>query len=243
MSKIKKINFSLEDKPVVSDAFSAAMRHHAGIYRKYTGEPYINHPIRVAELMVQAGYYDQDSLAAAFLHDCAEDECIDGHKMNINRICSDFGPRVGRFVGFLTKSGSYKTRASRESVYATVVGSAPQEVIAIKMCDMLDNTKDIVEHDLDFAQKYIEEKQLFLKRVRDKSGYYRRSEYGVGSWSCPRLDTLDGMLSLQLTDQLNLCAQLILKDGLENEAKMKALDEEVQSIIAAEQIDKMKSLF
>ena len=52
-------------------AFEYANAHHGQQLRK-SGEPYITHPIAVAELVADLGL-DMDSIIAALLHDCIED--------------------------------------------------------------------------------------------------------------------------------------------------------------------------
>ena len=60
------------------EIFSKAMRFasikHRDQRRKgKSAAPYINHPIEVADILVQSGVKDYDVLAAALLHDTVED--------------------------------------------------------------------------------------------------------------------------------------------------------------------------
>lgn len=57
--------------PIVAKAYAIAVKAHAGIKRK-SGEPYINHPLRVAQSLQEAGFNDE-VVATALLHDSVED--------------------------------------------------------------------------------------------------------------------------------------------------------------------------
>ncbi|MFR4414944.1 MAG: HD domain-containing protein [Butyricicoccus sp.] len=52
-------------------AYECAAKAHEGQKRR-NGEPYIIHPVAVAEIVVEMGL-DTDSICAALLHDCIED--------------------------------------------------------------------------------------------------------------------------------------------------------------------------
>jgi (p)ppGpp synthase/HD superfamily hydrolase len=54
---------------IADEALIFAFHAHEGQTRRYSGEPYICHPIRVADELRRNGYTDQGLLAAAFLHD------------------------------------------------------------------------------------------------------------------------------------------------------------------------------
>src|SRR3546814_15231434 len=80
---------SSTQSPLVSKALAYAAAAHGSIdhVRKYTGEPYIHHPIEVMEI-VSSVPHTEDMLAAALLHDTIEDTSVT--QEDINR---EFGPR------------------------------------------------------------------------------------------------------------------------------------------------------
>ena len=91
-----------------------AEQSHAGQVRKYTGEAYITHPIRVAEL-VNEHVQDDNVLCAALLHDVVED-C----EVTIEEIEQLFGGEIAEYVWYLTKPPSFvgdreKAKAIRPS--------------------------------------------------------------------------------------------------------------------------------
>lgn len=61
--------------PLLSKAYSIACSAHAGVRRK-TGEPYINHPLRVA-LRLSANGHSEEAVAVALLHDAVEDSALE----------------------------------------------------------------------------------------------------------------------------------------------------------------------
>ena len=81
---------------VVNKALAYATDAHKGQVRKYTGEPYIVHPIEVMET-VRRVMDDPEVQAAALLHDVVEDTPV-----SIRDIEDVFGPRVAALVSDLT---------------------------------------------------------------------------------------------------------------------------------------------
>ena len=65
------IRYSDEDKDKIAAAAVFAAKKHGDQKRK-SGEPYITHPIAVAEILMQIGM-DADTVSAGLLHDTLED--------------------------------------------------------------------------------------------------------------------------------------------------------------------------
>lgn len=131
--------------------------------RKYTGEPYINHPAAVVEL-VRSVPHTPEMLAAAWLHDVVED-CgvpLDG----IERL---FGYEVACLVENLTdvSKPSDGTRAVRKEIDRQHTALASPAAKTIKLADLIDNTASIVERDPNFARVYLREKALLLEVLRE----------------------------------------------------------------------------
>ena len=82
----------------VEAAFWYAADLHAGQVR-LSGEPYVSHPVAVAEIVILLGL-DTDSVCAALLHDTVED-CAD--KTNLDVLKEKFGADVAMLVDGLTK--------------------------------------------------------------------------------------------------------------------------------------------
>jgi len=212
------MHLDTSNKPMVERALRIATSHHKGVFRRYTNEPYINHPVRVAEMLLLFGIVDQETLCAALLHDCLEDKSALGHTMNPRYITEATNGRVLRWVELLTNSET-GNRKARKAKAALRIMNAPWQVQAIKLCDIMDNCKGIAQHDPDFASVYLEEK-------RNMIGMIRRT---------PELtDMIDSAKDI-VTDETNAVALWRLRTGKEEQAKQVRRDEEIEQIIAAEE--------
>ncbi|MGM9652170.1 MAG: RelA/SpoT family protein [Eubacteriales bacterium] len=146
---IDKLLLSLEssgkkyDIPKIQRAFAYAAKLHEGQFRN-SGDPYISHPIAVAEIVASLGL-DTDSICAAFLHDTVED-CPD--KTNLGLIREYFGPDVAMLVDGLTKMENIniqdKEEAHMENIRKMLLAMSKDiRVIFIKLCDRLHNMRTL----------------------------------------------------------------------------------------------------
>ena len=116
---------------------------HEGQFR-ISGEPYISHPVAVAEIVVDLGL-DTNSICAALLHDTVED-CSD--KTNLPEIEKRFGKEVALLVDGLTKiplvNVEDKEEAQIENIRKMLLAmSKDVRVIFIKLCDRLHNIRTL----------------------------------------------------------------------------------------------------
>ena len=116
---------------------------HVGQMRQ-SGEPYISHPIAVAEIVAGLGL-DTDSICAAFLHDTVED-CPD--KTDINKVRELFGDDVALLVDGVTKIKSINIEDKEETHIENIrkmllAMSKDIRVIFIKLCDRLHNMRTL----------------------------------------------------------------------------------------------------
>lgn len=144
-----------------------ATKAHEGQVRKYTGEPYINHPAAVVETLREINA-SETVLAAAWLHDVVEDTKLE--LRDVERIC---GCDVAELVMWLTDISrpSDGNRAKRKAIDRGHLERAPRDAQTIKLADLLDNTRSIAKHDPNFAKVYLREKNALLKVL--KYGDYR----------------------------------------------------------------------
>jgi|TARA_Y100000310_G_C20621718_1_gene783696 (p)ppGpp synthase/HD superfamily hydrolase len=143
---------------VIDRAIEFATLAHRGQVRRYTGEPYIVHPVEVMEI-VSTVSDDSEVLAAALLHDTVEDTPI-----SLQDIRYEFGDRVAGLVDQLTdrsrpEDGNRKARKEIDRVH---LSTASPEAQTVKLADLISNTRSIVEHDPVFAKVYMREKLLLL---------------------------------------------------------------------------------
>ena len=123
----------------ITKAYDLANEAHAGQKRR-SGEPYISHPLNVAELLVELGM-DSESVEAGLLHDVVEDTSVD-----LSTLESKFGTGVMRLVDGVTKltkmqfSSVEEQRA--ESIRKMLLAmSQDVRVMIIKLCDRLHNMR------------------------------------------------------------------------------------------------------
>lgn len=134
----------------------------AGQRRKYTDEPYIVHPAAVAEL-VRSVSDDEAMIAAAWLHDTVEDTAS-----TLQDIEEHFGARVAHLVDMLTDSAQpqAKNRTARKLAHFRHTAEASPEAQTIKLADIIDNTRAIVQFDPNFARVYLVEKQIQIQLLQ-----------------------------------------------------------------------------
>lgn len=127
----------------IERAYLYAKALHEGQFR-VSGEPYISHPIAVAEIVTSLGL-DTDSICSAFLHDTVED-CPD--KTNLDIIRSRFGDDVAMLVDGLTKlkviNVEDKEEQNMENIRKMLLAMSKDiRVIFIKLCDRLHNMRTL----------------------------------------------------------------------------------------------------
>ncbi len=131
------------DLEKIQKAYEYADKLHEGQFRN-SGDPYISHPIAVAEIVASLGL-DTDSICAAFLHDTVED-CPD--KTNLDILKSLFGGDVALLVDGLTKLENIniqdKEEAQMENIRKMLLAMSKDiRVIFIKLCDRLHNMRTL----------------------------------------------------------------------------------------------------
>ena len=118
-------------------AFIAAEKAHSGQLRK-SGEPYITHPVAVAQILIDLGM-DLATIMAALLHDTVEDTSY-----SIEQIKAEFGDEVTSLVDGVTKLDklTYGPTAEAETLLKMVVAmSRDIRVLVIKLADRLHNAR------------------------------------------------------------------------------------------------------
>ena len=129
------------DLEVIQRAYAYADEKHKNQLRK-SGEPYIIHPLAVAEIVAEIGL-DTDAIAAALLHDCLED--TDASFEEISRL---FGETVANLVEGVTKLTrvQYSTMEEQQMENLRKMFMAMSKdirVILIKIADRLHNTRTL----------------------------------------------------------------------------------------------------
>ncbi|MBR2027313.1 MAG: bifunctional (p)ppGpp synthetase/guanosine-3',5'-bis(diphosphate) 3'-pyrophosphohydrolase [Alistipes sp.] len=137
----KKICKGEESWNMIKRAYFLAKEAHSGVRRR-SGEPYMLHPIAVAQIAVDEIGLGAKSVIAALLHDVVED--TDYTVEDIEHI---FGPKIASMVDGLTKmSGVFNAETSAQAEYfrkVLLTLSDDVRVILIKIADRLHNMRTL----------------------------------------------------------------------------------------------------
>lgn len=133
------------------EAYKVAEQKHQGQTRK-DGSPYINHPLKVAELVKK--YFSEhprvnELITAAYLHDTVEDT-----DETIEDIRKNFGEYVAYLVGGVTKDASTQKRVGKTNYLCNKMVDMEEDILNLKLCDRLANILDLSNAPDDFKEKY-----------------------------------------------------------------------------------------
>ncbi|MEV7608980.1 bifunctional (p)ppGpp synthetase/guanosine-3',5'-bis(diphosphate) 3'-pyrophosphohydrolase [Microbacterium sp. NPDC089320] len=132
-----RANHPRGDLAVIERAYAVAKEKHAGQQRQ-SGEPYITHPLAVAQILAEMGLGPR-AIAAALLHDTVEDT---GYALT--DLTAEFGDEVAMLVDGVTKLDKvkYGESAQAETVRKMIVAMSKDiRVLLIKLADRLHNAR------------------------------------------------------------------------------------------------------
>lgn len=140
LNTILKFN-SNYDIELIGRAYDVAEEMHRSQLRK-SGEPYLIHPMAVAEILADLGM-DEETIVAGLLHDVVEDT-----EYTEKQLVADFGEEVGLLVDGVTKLGSLKFQSKEERQAENLrkmflAMSKDIRVLIIKLSDRLHNLRTI----------------------------------------------------------------------------------------------------
>jgi GTP pyrophosphokinase len=127
---------------IITKAYNFARQAHKGV-RRLSGEPYIMHPIAVAQIACEEMGLGSTSICSALLHDVVEDT-----DYTVEDIENIFGPKISQIVDGLTKisGGIFGDKASAQAENfkkLLLTMSDDIRVILIKICDRLHNMRTL----------------------------------------------------------------------------------------------------
>ncbi len=134
-------NFTQEEAEMIHKAYVFAKEAHDGQLR-YSGQPYIIHPVAVATILVDL-CMDYQSVVAALLHDTVEDTDV-----SLENVKNDYGEDVAKLVDGVTKLGkvplSTKEEEQAENIRKMLLAMSEDiRVIIIKLADRLHNMRTL----------------------------------------------------------------------------------------------------
>jgi guanosine-3',5'-bis(diphosphate) 3'-pyrophosphohydrolase len=141
----------------------AAHKHRDQRRKDPEASPYINHPIALADVLVnEGGVTDVEVLCAALLHDTVEDTATTSEEL-----AGAFGERVARIVAEVTDDKTL-SKSERKRLQVEHAGRLSQEAKLVKLADKICNLRDVAERapaswDLARRREYFD----WAKRVVD----------------------------------------------------------------------------
>ena len=129
------------DEEPIRRAYAVAKQAHAGQFRQ-TGDPYISHPIAVAQILADYAL-DPPTIAAALMHDVVEDTSV-----TLEDLDADFGSEIAMLIDGVTKLDRIKTSTWEERQAGTIrkmaVAMAKDiRVLLIKLADRIHNMRTV----------------------------------------------------------------------------------------------------
>ncbi len=155
---------------LILQAYEFAKKKHEGIMRK-SGEPYITHPVNVAELLVNFGFAQTQIICAALLHDVIEDS--NTTKTEIKKI---FGNDIAELVDGLTKLTEKETgyeQYKAENLKKIILATANDiRIMIIKLVDRLHNMQSLHFFRIEKQQRISQETLKIYAPIAEKIGLY-----------------------------------------------------------------------
>jgi guanosine-3',5'-bis(diphosphate) 3'-pyrophosphohydrolase len=155
---------------IVVDAYEFASLAHEG-QRRYSGEPYITHPVAVADILADL-HLDYQSIAAALMHDVIEDTPTAKEQIEVQ-----FGPEIASIVDGVSKLDqlSFDTRAEAqvESFRKMMLAMVEDiRVILLKLADRLHNMRTLGSLPPDKQRRIARETLEIYAPIANRLGVY-----------------------------------------------------------------------
>ena len=161
--------------PGYDDVVRFAAWHHRNQRRKYTGKPYIVHPVAVARSLIldsvmRPGCVTEAQIRAAILHDTVEDT-----EATLQMIRWTFGEEEALLVSDLTTPEDlHGNRAERHEAELRRLKTILPASQTVKYVDIIDNVGSVVQYDPTFAKVYVPEKISAIEVMESGDPVFRR---------------------------------------------------------------------
>lgn len=158
------------DKKLIRVAFNTALEAHKSMRRR-SGEPYIYHPLAVAQVVAEEIGLGTTSIVCALLHDTVEDTHI-----SLEDIENMFGKKIAKIIDGLTKiSGVFDQKSSLQAENfrkMLLTLSDDVRVILIKLADRLHNMRTLGSMPRDKQLKIASETSYLYAPLAHRLGLY-----------------------------------------------------------------------
>ncbi|MFL5804568.1 MAG: RelA/SpoT family protein [Roseiflexaceae bacterium] len=130
-----------DNATLIRNAYAVAREAHEG-QKRSSGEPYIDHPVAVAQILLELRL-DAASIAAALLHDVVEDTSVTNEQVG-----QLFGPAIAHLVDGVTKLTALEAQTKEEAQAGTyrkmfIAMADDPRVVLVKLADRLHNMQTI----------------------------------------------------------------------------------------------------
>lgn len=154
----------------IERAYEFAYKAHDGVTRA-SGEPYITHPVAVAEILAEM-QLDHEAIAAALLHDVLEDT-----DWTYQELSDTFNPSVAELVEGVTKLDkmNFENRelAQAENIRKMLIAMSKDfRVMLIKLADRVHNMRTLDSLRLDKRQRIARETFEIFTPIADRLGLH-----------------------------------------------------------------------
>ena len=213
------------ERGTIVKAFQLAYKAHDGQFRA-SGEPYIIHPVAVADLLKEIGA-SPSVIAAGFLHDVVEDTGIP-----LSEIEKDFGNEVKTLVEGVTKLGGIhftnRTEAQAENLRKMFLAMARDiRVVLVKLADRLHNMRTIEWLNSERQKRIASETREIYAPLANRLGINRfkweLEDLAFKFLEADNYEDLKNQISIKRSDRekrlnvtLNLIKEKLINSGLKD---------------------------
>lgn len=173
---IKIEGFAPQDVADIEHAFSVARVAHRGQFRA-SGEPYISHPVAVADILYDAGIRDPKVFVLALIHDVDEDSSH-LHKAPVplrvtvdrswDRLAGSFDSEIADDMFHITEP-SYRDKRKQAVEYHFLVETGSERVWLVKLADRLHNLRTLGAMPVEKQKKKIDETKRYYLPIFQKA--------------------------------------------------------------------------
>lgn len=138
-----------------------ATEKHKNQIRKFNGEPYVTHPIRVANT-VKEFTSDKNIIITALLHDTIEDTDTTREEIETN-----FGIEVANMVCALSNDKEELKRLGKTAYLTQKMNSLSDLELLVKLADSLDNISDLSHDNEQWSTRYLLQTDIIITCLKN----------------------------------------------------------------------------